>query len=155
MTMRFEVRAIAWVRSTRSEIADDGWDDERATVELADDVPGESLDGIDAFSHLELVALADRASDVPPGAWARRPRGNPEWPVAGIFAQRNKDRPNRILCSTVGLHHRDARSLVVTGCDFVDGTPILDIKPVFSWSGPRGPLTVPPWSDALGIGYFG
>jgi len=43
---------------------------------------------------------------------------------------------------------------VVRGLDALDGTPVLDIKPVFRWSGPRGEIRVPAWSDELGENYF-
>jgi tRNA (Thr-GGU) A37 N-methylase len=72
----------------------------------------------------------------------------------GIFAQRNKDRPNRLLLSIATLVEVEERSLLVRGLDAINDTPVLDIKPVFSWSGPRGELRVAKWSDELGENYF-
>lgn len=72
----------------------------------------------------------------------------------GVFAQRNKDRPNRILLTTVAIDEMTERSFTVRGLDGIDGTPVLDIKPVFRWSVPRGELRVAPWSEALGESYF-
>ncbi|MGA2294758.1 MAG: TrmO family methyltransferase [Acidimicrobiales bacterium] len=152
--MDYNVRAIAFIRNERSEAFDDNWDDVVSTVELAQDVPDESLRGLSDFSHVELIFFADWAEDVPPGPWHRHPRGNEEWPDVGVFAQRNKDRPNRLLLTTVKIDTIDARSFTVRGLDGIDGTPVLDIKPVFSWSSPRGELHVAPWSDALGQNYF-
>jgi tRNA (Thr-GGU) A37 N-methylase len=152
--MDYNVRAIAFIRNERSEAFDDNWDDVVSTVELAQDVPDESLRGLSDFSHVELIFFADWAEDVPPGPWHRHPRGNEEWPDVGVFAQRNKDRPNRLLLTTVKIDTIDARSFTVRGLDGIDGTPVLDIKPVFSWSSPRGELHVAPWSDALGKNYF-
>jgi tRNA (Thr-GGU) A37 N-methylase len=71
-----------------------------------------------------------------------------------VFAQRNKDRPNRILLTTVAVDSISERSLTVRGLDGIDGTPVLDIKPVFRWSVPRGELRVAPWSEALGEDYL-
>jgi tRNA (Thr-GGU) A37 N-methylase len=152
--MDYNVRAIAYIRNDRSEAIDDNWDDIVSTVELAQDVPSESLQGLSDFSHVELVFFADWAEDVPPGPWHRHPRGNREWPDVGVFAQRNKDRPNRILLTTVEIDTISERSFSVRGLDGIDGTPVLDIKPVFSWSVPRGELRVAPWSEALGENYF-
>jgi tRNA (Thr-GGU) A37 N-methylase len=148
------MRAIAFVRNTRKEIIDDEWDTITSVIELAEDVPNESLQGLDAFSHIEVVCFASLAEDVPPGPWHRRPRGNPDWPDIGIFAQRNKDRPNRLLLSIAKVERVQARSIVVTGLDALNDTPVLDIKPVYSWSGPREALRVAPWSDELGETYF-
>jgi tRNA (Thr-GGU) A37 N-methylase len=148
------VRPVAYVRNTRRELADDDWDAVTSTIELADDVPSDSLRGLESFSHVEVIFFAALAEDVPPGPWHRRPRGNPEWPDVGIFAQRNKDRPNRLLVSVASIEKVEERALVVRGLDALDDTAVLDLKPVFSWSGPRGALRVAPWSDELGSSYF-
>ncbi len=152
--MDFDLRAIAIVRSSRSELLDDHWDKESTSLELIDGVSSDALIGLDQFSHVEVICVAHRASDVPPGPWVRRPRGNPQWPEMGVFAQRNKDRPNRLLVSTARIISIHERSLVLEGLDAVDGTPVLDIKPVFSWGGPRGTLRTPQWSSELGEQYF-
>jgi tRNA (Thr-GGU) A37 N-methylase len=65
--MDWTVRPIAWVRSTRTEPIDDRWDAEWSTIELDDDVPDEALVGLGDYSHVVVVYLFDRASDVPPG----------------------------------------------------------------------------------------
>ena len=152
--MNHVVRSIAYIRNERSEALDDNWDEVVSTVELAQDVPSEALQGLEDFSHVEIIFYADWAEDVPPGTWHRHPRGNAEWPDVGVFAQRNKDRPNRILLTTVAIDSLDERSITVRGLDGIDGTPVLDIKPVFRWSVPRGELRVPPWSEQLGERYF-
>jgi tRNA (Thr-GGU) A37 N-methylase len=152
--MDYTVRPIAYIRNDRAEVLDDNWDEIISTVELAQDVPSESLRGLEEFSHVELVFFADWAEDVPPGPWHRHPRGNPEWPDVGVFAQRNKDRPNRLLLSTVEINELSERSFSVRGLDGIDGTPVLDIKPVFRWSVPKGELRVAPWSEELGKNYF-
>jgi len=152
--MNHVVRSIAYIRNERSEALDDNWDDVISTVELAQDVPSDALRGLEDFSHVEIVFYADWAEEVPPGPWHRHPRGNAEWPDVGVFAQRNKDRPNRILLTTVAIDAITDRSITVRGLDGIDGTPVLDIKPVFRWSMPRGILRVPAWSEQLGENYF-
>ena len=152
--MDYTVRAVAYIRNERSEALDDYWDDVVSTIELAQDVPSDSLRGLADFSHVEVVFLADWADDVPPGPWHRRPRGNPDWPDVGVFAQRNKDRPNRILLTTVAIDSLEERSITVHGLDGIDGTPVLDIKPVFRWSVPTSELRAPAWSEELGELYL-
>jgi len=152
--VEFAVRPVAVVRNSRTEAIDDQWNSITSTIELLDDVPAASITGLETFSHIEIIFLADRASDVPPAPWSRRPRSNTEWPEVGIFAQRNKDRPNRLLNSIATIVAVRERTVTVTGLDAIDGTPVLDIKPVFSWSGPQGPLVTPEWSDELGEHYF-
>ncbi len=152
--MSYELRAIATVRCERTELIDDGWDAFESRLELAADIPSEALAGLESFSHVDVICVADRARDVPPDPWARHPRGNTEWPLVGIFAQRNKDRPNRLLLSTTEIVRVEERRVIVRGLDAVDGTPVLDIKPVFHWSGPRTAVRAPSWSDELGDTYF-
>jgi tRNA (Thr-GGU) A37 N-methylase len=148
------MRTVAYVRNERRELVDDNWDDFVSTIELAQDVPSAALRGLEEFSHVEVVFFAGLAQNVPPGPWHRRPRGNEEWPDVGIFAQRNKDRPNRLMLSVVALERVDKRSLMVRGLDAINETQVLDIKPVYSWSGPRGEFRVATWSDELGKDYF-
>lgn len=150
--MEFSLVPLAWVVSTRDAADDDAWDQERSFLVLDDAVPTEALLGIDVFSHLEIIAVAHRAtSDAP---WARRPRGRADWPEVGVFAQRNKDRPNRLLSTVVELVAVDGREIHVRGLDLIDGTPVVDIKPVFRWTGPRTSVVAPEWSDELGRDYF-
>ena len=62
--MDYTVRAVAYIRNERSEALDDNWDDVLSTVELAQDVPSESLRGLADFSHVEIVFLAEEVLQV-------------------------------------------------------------------------------------------
>ncbi len=150
----YEVRPIGWVRSTREEAVDDGWDAERGVIELADDVPDEALVGLDGYSHVDVIFLFDRATDAPPAPFSRHPRGNPRWPKVGIFAHRAKDRPNRLGLTTCRVLGVGARTVELEGLDAIDGTPVLDVKPHLRQFGPRGELTQPAWVDELMARYF-
>jgi tRNA (Thr-GGU) A37 N-methylase len=63
--------------------------------------------------------------------------------LAGIFAQRGKARPNRIGVSICRLLSVEGAKLRVRGLDAIDGTPVLDIKPVMTGFLPRGEITEP------------
>lgn len=152
--MNYEVRPIAWVRSTRSEPTDDGWDAEWSTVELADDVPDESLVGLGDYSHALVVFVFDRARDVPPAPWSRHPRGNTDWPKVGIFAQRARERPNRIGVSICQIVSVGQRHVEFAGLDAIDGTPVLDLKPHLRQFGARGRIRQPRFVDELMSTYF-
>ena len=88
--------------------------------------------GLDAFSHLCVVFqfhLVDEADIV---SGARRPRGNPDWPKVGMFAERAKMRPNRLGVSHLRLSSPCAASTCTCAASTrVDGTPVLDVKPFF------------------------
>lgn len=152
--MAYDVRAVGWVHSTRTGPTDDAWDAERATIELVDDVPDEALDGLSSFSHVVVEFLFDQASDAPPAPYARHPRGNDAYPRVGIFAQRAKDRPNRIGVSMCRIVSVTPRCVHVEGLDAIDGTPVLDLKAHLAQLGPRGEVHQPAWTDVLMAGYF-
>ena len=70
------------------------------------------------------------------------------------FEQRGKDRPNRIGVTVCRILAVDGLSLRVGGLDAIDGTPVLDIKPVMKDFLPRGELREPPWAGELMRGYW-
>ena len=80
--------------------------------------------------------------------------GNAAWPKVGIFAQRGKARPNRLGATIVEIEKRDGRILHVRGLDAVDGTPVIDIKPVLAEFLPRSPVRQPAWSRELMRDYW-
>jgi hypothetical protein len=82
-----------------------------ARIELVESLPAESLDGIEAFSHAEVVYYFDRVPDAEVERGARHPRGNTAWPKVGIFAQRGKGRPNRLGVTIVEIIRREGRVL--------------------------------------------
>jgi tRNA (adenine37-N6)-methyltransferase len=145
----FEVEAIARVRSPRSGLDDDNWGAVVSRIELAQGLDAECLLGLEQFSHAEILFLFDRVEHSAIVRGARHPRGNQGWPRVGIFAQRGKDRPNRIGSTIVEVLGREERALLVRGLDAIDGTPVLDIKPVMAEFLPRSALRQPAWSREL------
>lgn len=87
----------------------------------------EGLTDIEGFSHLVVVWVFDRSEgyDVlvtPPTD--TRPHG--------VFATHSPRRPNPIAITVVRLIRREGAGLHVAGLDMLDGTPVLDIKPLTS-----------------------
>lgn len=143
------VAPVAYVRGGRSSPEDDNWGRERAAIELVDALPPEALAGLDAFSHAEIIFQFHLVPDAKIETGARRPRGNPDWPMVGIFAQRGKNRPNRIGVTVCRIISVTGRRIEVEGLDAIDGTPVLDIKPVMTEFLPRGEIRQPDWSSEL------
>jgi len=150
----FSVRPIGVVTSSRTRPIDDDWGDVTATITLLPPFGASSLSGLTEFSHIEVIFLFHGVDPEFVHTGARRPRGNPAWPEVGIFAQRAKDRPNRLglcTCELVAVRHE---TLEVRSLDAIDGTPVLDIKPYLEEFAPRQPVRQPPWSHELMAGYF-
>jgi len=58
------------------------------------------------------------------------PRGTRETPVTGVFATRSPDRPNPVGLHRVSVREVTGRKVRVAPMEAIDGTPIVDIKPV-------------------------
>jgi tRNA (adenine37-N6)-methyltransferase len=153
-TVMFDIAPIGTVRCTRTTPEDDHWAGTTATIELAPHLPAESLDGLSEFSHAEIVYVFDRVPPEKIVTGARHPRNNPAWPCVGIFAQRGKNRPNRLGISVVRIVGIERGRLHVAELDAIDGTPVVDIKPVLREFLPRGELRQPAWASELMAQYW-
>ncbi len=152
----FEVTAAGWVRNDVKEPVDDIWGNVRSRIELeAARFTAESLTGLDSFSHVEVIYYLNRVAEENIIWGARHPRNRKSWPVVGIFAQRAKNRPNRLAVSVCRVLKVDGMSLLVEGLDAIDGTPVLDLKPYIREFGPRGEVYQPSWATDLMAGYWG
>jgi tRNA (Thr-GGU) A37 N-methylase len=60
------------------------------------------------------------------------PRNDPSLPLTGVFATRSPDRPNPIGLHRVRVLAVGESSLEVEPLEAIDGTPIVDIKPVLA-----------------------
>jgi len=152
--MAITLEPIGRVVGGRADLIDDDWGDIQAVIELDSRFDADALAGLDAFSHLLVVYHFDRVDPAKIESSARHPRSNPAWPKVGIFAQRGKSRPNRLGVSTCRILGVDGRRVRVQGLDAVDGTPILDIKPVMRGFEPRGEIREPAWAGEIMAGYW-
>ncbi|REK12631.1 MAG: tRNA (N6-threonylcarbamoyladenosine(37)-N6)-methyltransferase TrmO [Actinobacteria bacterium] len=58
------------------------------------------------------------------------PRDDPSRPLTGVFSTRSPDRPNPIGLHPVTVLEIEGLRLLVSDMEAVDGTPVIDIKPV-------------------------
>jgi tRNA-Thr(GGU) m(6)t(6)A37 methyltransferase TsaA len=128
------LRQIGSVRSSlddRTRAPKQGWGSgQEALIEILPDYV-EGLQGIAAGDDVLVLTwlhLGDRSTV------RVHPRDDPANPMTGVFATRSADRPNPI-----GLHRvtvlgiEQQRLLRVEGLEAVDGTPVVDIKPLLPW----------------------
>ena len=154
MDATFSMTAIGVVRGGRSAATDDDWGASRAAIILADGFAADALAGIADFSHAEIVFVFDKLAEADITTATRRPRGNSDWPLVGIFAQRGRNRPNRIGVSVCRIVAVDGTTLEVEGLDAIDGTPVIDIKPVLRGFLPRAAVRQPDWATAIMADYW-
>jgi tRNA-Thr(GGU) m(6)t(6)A37 methyltransferase TsaA len=135
VTDRYELRPIGHVRSPLTDPAT---------------APKQGSEGApDAWLVLD-PEVAEGARDLTVGAdvfvltWLHRarrdvlavhPRDDPRTPETGVFSTRSQDRPNPVGLHRVRIAAVDGLRVLVQGLEAVDGTPIVDVKPVLAGGG--------------------
>ncbi len=128
----YTLEPIGWVRSELTQLEDAPMQGDegapQAWLELTPSAaPG--LAGIAAGAELLVFTwlhLAQR--DV----LQVHPRGDIDRPLTGVFATRSPDRPNPVGLHRVRVLEVAERNLRVVPLEAIDGTPVLDIKPVLA-----------------------
>jgi tRNA-Thr(GGU) m(6)t(6)A37 methyltransferase TsaA len=85
-------------------------------------------------SQVLLLTWLDRADR---GVQSVHPRGDANRPLTGVFSTRSPDRPNPIGLHRVTVLAIDGPVVTVSGLEALDGTPVVDVKPVLGDVGDR------------------
>ena len=150
--MILEMEPVGTVKNQITGRKDVSWGNDISAIMLEEPYRS-GLKGLEAFSHAIILFFLDQARYDRDQHLQRRPQNREDMPLVGIFAQRGKDRPNRIGMTAVEVLSVSDDSLTVRGLDAVDGTPVLDIKPYYPVYDRRN-ATVPEWVDRLMQHYF-
>jgi len=127
-----EIKPVAVVHSARKDAIDDNWNSIESYIELSPEYPEDSLTGLQDFSHIEVIYYFHKVDKSKIICKSEHPRENINWPKVGIFAQRKRARPNLIGATIAQILKIEGKKIYVTSFDAIDGTPVLDIKPVFT-----------------------
>jgi tRNA-Thr(GGU) m(6)t(6)A37 methyltransferase TsaA len=129
---RIQLAPIGWVESPLTDPAaapkqgDEGAPDAWLVLKAG---LVEGLDGVETGDEIIVLTWLDRAHrDV----LSVHPRGDLSRPPQGVFSTRSPDRPNPIGLHRVEVAKIDGNRLRVRRLEALDGTPILDLKPVLS-----------------------
>lgn len=148
------VTPIGTVHNGRTDPQDsDHWGDVESTIVVDRRFGDGCLTGLADFSHVEVVFFFDQLNERTDYRRPSHPRGRADLPAVGVFADRGPRRPNRIGCTIGEIVSVHGRELRVRGLDAVDGTPVLDIKPVMRQFLPEH-IRQPDWVDHLMAEYF-
>ena len=117
----------------------------RSTIKTRAEAPMQGAEGApDAWLEVN-EAVADALDGIARGdeiivlTWLHRarrevlkvhPRSDPQRPLTGVFATRSPDRPNPIGIHPVTVREVQDNRLRIGPIEVIDGTPVLDIKPV-------------------------
>jgi tRNA-Thr(GGU) m(6)t(6)A37 methyltransferase TsaA len=144
-----QLTAVGRVTSEREDVGDtDFWGGVVARIDLAPELGDRALIGLAEFSHVEVLYVFDRATPREHYRDTRRPRGRDDLPAVGVFAGRAPDRPNLLGATVCEVVEVGETWLTVRGLDAVNGTPVVDLKPVMASLLPSS-VRQPPWVTEL------
>lgn len=138
------LKPIGIVRNRVREPRMEGWEDIPSDIIVRKNLTG-ALDGIEGYSHVVVLFHLHRVSDEERGQTHCHPRGDPRYPLQGVFATRTQHRPNPVGISVVPLVKRRRNVLRVKGLDAINGTPVLDIKPYIPRYDAPSDVRLPEW----------
>jgi tRNA-Thr(GGU) m(6)t(6)A37 methyltransferase TsaA len=133
----FEVVPVGWVESPLTDRAqaprqaDEGAPAAWLAFEAG---VAEALRDLRPGTEIIVLTWLDRADrDV----LVTRPRDDPGRPLTGVFSTRSPDRPNPVGLHRVSVIAVDGRRVQVDGLEALDGTPVIDVKPVLDRAAER------------------
>jgi len=126
----FELRPVATVRSSLTDLA-------AAPKQAHEGAPEawlefgaamlDALDGLRVGDEIVVLTWLDRADR---GVLRVHPRGDPANPIQGVFSTRSPARPNPIGLHPCRIIEIDGTRVRVSELEALDGTPVVDVKPV-------------------------
>jgi tRNA-Thr(GGU) m(6)t(6)A37 methyltransferase TsaA len=150
----FEVTPIGTVRNDRTDVQHtDNWGAVRSTITIDERFGEECLQGLEGFSHVEVLFVFDQFPESDDHREPRHYRGRPDLPRVGVFAGRGPRRPNRIGVTCCAVESVRGRELTVVGLDAVSGTPVIDVKPAMVEFTPAD-IRQPEWVSRMMAEYF-
>jgi len=143
------LKPIGIVRNGVREPRMEGWEGLLSDIIIRKNLT-DALDGIEGYSHVIVLFHLHKVPDEQRGRTQCHPRGDPRYPLQGVFATRTQNRPNPVGISVVKLVKRRRNVLRVRGLDAINATPVLDIKPYIPNYDVPPDARVPDWvSQAL------
>ncbi len=134
-TPSFDVSPVGYVRSSlreRSGAPRQGWEDAPNPWLEIDAAFADCLEGLEAGHHVWVLTFLHQARRNTRQVY---PRGMGRSLLTGVFACRSPDRPNPIGLHRTKILSIEGTRLHVEGVEAIDGTPVLDIKPVLDHGG--------------------
>ena len=124
------LRPIGVIRSDLASLADapmQGFEGAPDAWLEVDPSLATALEGIEVGDELIVITWFHRADRT---VLQTRPRSDPRNPMTGVFATRSPDRPNPLGLHPVTVRAIDGHRLRIGPIEAIDGTPVVDLKPV-------------------------
>lgn len=128
--MDLTLRVIGHVRSPLASRADAPRQGDEGAPPADLELDASVLQALDGLHVGDDVLVLTWLHEADRDTLVTRPRSDPNRPETGVFATRSPDRPNPIGLHRVTVLAVDGTRLRVSGIEAIDGTPVLDLKPV-------------------------
>jgi tRNA-Thr(GGU) m(6)t(6)A37 methyltransferase TsaA len=142
------IKPIGKVKNAVRKMRREGWEPVVSEIILQPKYE-EALEGIEDYSHLLILFWLSRLRKLDRQMKKIHPKSRQDLPLVGIFATRTQYRPNPIGLTQVKLIKRKKNTLRVQGLDALDGTPVIDIKPISPRHEIPSKIRVPAWYHRL------
>jgi tRNA-Thr(GGU) m(6)t(6)A37 methyltransferase TsaA len=131
----FELVPVGWVRSSLKRRADAPKQGNEGAPDAWVEIDSAFAPALDLMKPGQEIVLLTWLHEADRKVLKVHPRDNVSIPLTGVFATRSPDRPNPIGLHRVKLLRiEDGIRLYVQGLEAIDGTPIVDVKPVLQQS---------------------
>lgn len=131
LATNYDVRPIGWIRSSITNRDEAPRQGDEGGVDAWIDVESSVLEALDGLRPGAEVIVLTWFHQAARGVLRVHPRGDSANPLTGIFATRSPDRPNPIGLHPVTVKKLEADRMLVGPIEAIDGTPVIDIKPVY------------------------
>jgi tRNA (adenine37-N6)-methyltransferase len=142
------LKVIGRVRNSIKRIKREGWESVISDI-ILDPKYEEALDGLEDYSHIFVLFWLSRVSKAKRRMEKVHPKSREDLPLVGVLATRTQYRPNPMGLTLVKLLAREKNILRVRGLDALDGTPVIDIKPISPRHEFPQKMRVPSWYKKL------
>ena len=142
------LKVIGRVRNSIKRKKREGWESVISDI-ILDPKYEEALEGLEDYSHIFVLFWLSRVSQAKRRMAKVHPKSREDLPLVGVLATRTQYRPNPMGLTLVKLLAREKNILRVRGLDALDGTPVIDIKPISPRHEFPQKMRVPSWYKKL------
>jgi tRNA-Thr(GGU) m(6)t(6)A37 methyltransferase TsaA len=134
MKTKYSIYPVGYVRSPLKHLADAPRQGDEGAPDAWLEVDSALVEGLDGMAVGDKIIVITWFHQAQRDLLKLHPRDDKTIPLTGVFATRSPDRPNPLGLHPVTILEIDGPSLKVGPLEAIDGTPVVDIKPVLPQS---------------------
>jgi tRNA-Thr(GGU) m(6)t(6)A37 methyltransferase TsaA len=128
--MNLQLRPVGEIRSELKERSRAPKQGSEGAPEVWLEVSATAVDGLRGLAIGDEIIVITWLHEADRNVLEVHPRSDPRNPLTGVFATRSPDRPNPLGLHPVTVRAMKGNRLRIGPIEAIDGTPVVDIKPV-------------------------